>query len=68
MSYANELAIFAERRAIPADQVFVLAALFTYAAEQAGVPVRVLITRATYEEPVGQYMAKLAAEVAAKAA
>lgn len=65
----QELAVFAARHSIsPADAV-VLPALFERVAQETGRSVRGLVADATYNIPkLGEYLAGVAREVAAKAA
>jgi hypothetical protein len=63
----NELAIFAARHSLPASVAYVLPALFDNAAAKAGLPVRTLLSQATYtNQPLGEYLAAAARKVAAE--
>jgi len=61
----RDLAIFAERFAVPASAAHVLPALFENAAQKAGMAPRALVAEATYRNrALGEYLAKAAVQVA----
>lgn len=62
---ALEYVAFADRFGIPRDDVYVLPALFENAAQKASMPVRALLSQATYSnQKLGEYLASLAQTVA----
>lgn len=61
---ASEIAVFAGRYNIDASVAYVLPALFERTAKMAGLPVRALVSRATYDSALGEYLARCAREVA----
>lgn len=65
----EELAIFAARHSVPVTAAWVLPALFDKVAQETGKSVRGLVSAATYDsQELGDYLAQIAKEVAAKAA
>lgn len=61
----QEFATFAARFNVAVEDAYVLPALFENAAEKANVPLRGLLAEATYRNnPLGEYMAKVAKTVA----
>lgn len=63
----NEIAVFAARRNVSVADAYVLPALFERAAEMAKMPVRALLSQATYtNEALGEYLANAARKVAAE--
>lgn len=61
----NEYAIFASRFSIAPSVAYVLPALFENAAMKAKMPVRALLSQATYSNiALGQYLADCALKVA----
>ena len=63
----NELVAFAARFSIQAKDAYVLPALFEHSARMAGMPVRALLSQATYSNPaLGEYLATAARKVAAE--
>jgi hypothetical protein len=65
----QDLATFAARFAISPAQAFVLPALFERVAQMAGRSTRQMVVDATYNNrELGEYLASVAKEVAAKAA
>jgi hypothetical protein len=62
-----EYVTFAARFSLPASVAYVLPALFENAAAKAGMPVRALLSQATYSnQPLGEYLANAARKVAAE--
>lgn len=60
-----ELATFAARFSISPKDAYVLPALFERSAQLAGLPVRALLSQATYtNQPLGEYLANAARKVA----
>lgn len=63
----QELAIFAARRNVAVADAYVLPALFERSAAMIGMPVRSLLSQATYtNEALGAYLADAARKVAAE--
>jgi len=62
----EELVVFAMARGLAPNEAMVLPALFEKAADEVGMSVRGLISSATYSNEVGEYLAKVAREVARK--
>ena len=63
----NEFAAFAARRNVSVADAYVLPALFERTAEMAKMPVRALLSQATYtNEALGEYLANAARKVAAE--
>lgn len=61
----NELATFASRFNVSAADAYVLPALFERSAEMAKMPVRALLSQATYSNnALGEYLAEAARKVA----
>lgn len=64
-----EYVTFATRYSISPEEAYVLPALFENAAAKAGMPVRALLSQATYSNPaLGEYLASAARKVAAEVA
>lgn len=64
-----EYVTFAARYSISPKDAYVLPALFENAAAKAGMPVRALLSQATYSNPaLGEYLANAARKVAAEVA
>lgn len=61
----QEIAIFAGRFNVNVSDAIALPATFERCAQMVGLPVRALISRATYDNALGEYIAKVAREVAA---
>lgn len=65
MNLTNEIAVFAARFHIAPSVAYVLPALFEKCAEETGLPVRALVSRATYSnQELGDYIAGIARTVA----
>lgn len=62
----SEIAVFAGRYNIAASVVYVLPALFERTAQMVGLPVRTMVSRATYDSALGEYIATAARKVAAE--
>lgn len=64
----NEFAVFAARQSLAPSVAYVLPALFEHSAKLAKMPVRALLSQATYSNPkLGEYLAECARKVAANA-
>jgi hypothetical protein len=63
---ASEIAVFAGRYNIAASVAYVLPALFERTAQMAGLPVHSMVSRATYDSALGEYLAEAARKVAAE--
>ena len=62
-----ELAAFAARQGISHQDAYVLPAIFERSAQMTGMPVRALLSQATYSNPaLGEYLANAARKVAAE--
>lgn len=61
----SDIAVFAGRYNIPASAAYVLPALFERTAQMANMPVRAMVSRATYDAAIGEYLAGCALKVAA---
>lgn len=61
----SDIAVFAGRYNIPASAAYVLPALFERTAQMANMPVRAMVSRATYDAALGGYLAGCALKVAA---
>lgn len=63
----NEYVVFARRFNVAVADAHVLPALFECSAQKVGLPVRALLSQATYSnQKLGEYLASLAATVAAQ--
>lgn len=63
----SELATFAARFNVSVADAYVLPAVFERCAEKVNMPVRALLSQATYSNnALGDYLAKVARDVAAK--
>lgn len=61
----TELAIFAARFSIEPAEAYVLPTVFERAAQMVGLPIRSLLSQATYSnQPLGEYIASVARKVA----
>lgn len=62
-----EYVSFASRFGISVEDAYVLPALFERSAQMAGMPVRALLSQATYtNQPLGEYLANAARKVASE--
>ena len=61
----SEIAVFAGRYNIPASAAYVLPALFERTAQMANMAVSAMVSRATYDADLGNYLAGCALKVAA---
>ncbi len=66
MSNVSEIAVFASRFGISAQEAYVLPAVFERTAQVAKMPVRAFIAEATFRNhKLGEYLANVARKVAA---
>lgn len=61
-----EIAIFAGRYNLGASVAYVLPALFERTAQMAGITARAMVSRATYDSALGEYLASAARKVASE--
>lgn len=61
----SEIAIFAQRHSVPANQAYTLPTIFDKIAQTTGKPVRTIISQATYSNiELANYIKELVAQVA----
>ena len=63
---ASAFAVFASRYNIAIEDAYVLPALFERSAQMAGMPASALLSRATFDPALGEYLAGCARKVAAE--